>query len=255
MEKVLILEKEGIYDENIISSTNYLIQLFYKSGCKYSCPLRKIEYLLSIYKLYCMKENEKCFAGDYVIDNNCIRFLNLYYFFYTDLYAGNTIEEDSKPIKEEFDETKIVPPIYVNKTDIGDESKELLKAIFLRFANYPLKSLNAMITNICTNIVTQNCLDKDNLDAIFSNPRYEQLYFDNEVFQFIKDFKRNSSKIETESSFNEEKVNNYFQENFWKLSFEQQQEVINCINNLNGEIDNEGYTIKKMLNPNNYKNE
>lgn len=206
---------DKLYNENIETVTDYLISLYYKTGCKYWCQRPQMNRLLTIYKLCTMKYNPDCFEYQFKITDDSIGFYgyvltNLMHF---DVYnAYPYIEPDGKYIEDELDETvnipKLVPKLFtdIEITEISEPTKKLIEKIFRKFGNYEVAELAKNIDELIGKLVATNQYWGSHLKQHFHadflwDEECCKLFKDNEIFNFIKNFenikleKNNTNKV------------------------------------------------------------
>lgn len=123
----------------------YLTGLYYKTGEKYCCQALKIQLLLTIYQLWCLKYNKTGIMPNHLvkleITSNKSRFRLKNILLPTDIINGTT-KEDKTPIIDEFLDSYKIPPLYKVENDfINKEVRDLLELIFRKFGNWSAKDL------------------------------------------------------------------------------------------------------------------
>lgn len=199
---------------NIKPYAIYLISLYYKTGCKYSCTRSKINKLLIIFKLCFIKNNLKTFDNKLIIYENFSYFEDLSIIMEKDVYCTEkSIEENSKII-DKLNEMVEIPPMYKTYIKLAEEEKKLLEIIFREFGNFNINYLSDKIEPIVRNIsaIYKNnfILDEDRVFDFFNNYYHE--YQNNEIFKFIENI------IIKKSNYKNEKNNKIFCDLVIKIS-------------------------------------
>lgn len=185
----------------------YLISLFYKSGCIYFCSRPKINRLLTIYKLASISFNEDCFKYGFNIDSTYIFVGSYIYMIERDVYYNCNYDENGKLVylsndnkdfyNGNFTHNSTIPNWYhMDEYDINSSQKRLLEIIFRKFASYSVGDLGMMIDELHHNIPFErkndefgfafNYLDKEKLKQFLNSESNNELYKNNEVFNFAK---------------------------------------------------------------------
>ena len=185
----------------------YLISLFYKSNCIYFCSRPKINRLLTIYKLASINFDKDCFKYSINIDAPYICIANFIYLIDRDVYLNIELDNKFKLIhlsqdnKEfyngDFTADNAIPNWYhFDESEINSNQKRLLEILFRKFASYSVGDLAKMIDELHHNIPFErksdefgfafNYLDKEKLKQFLNSESNNDLYKNNEVFNFVK---------------------------------------------------------------------
>lgn len=175
----------------------YLISLFYKTGCKYSCNRSKINKLLTIY-MFCNVNNVQVNSNEkFYITNSWFGFLDSLSGIRTEEYS---VDVDGYP---RYAEPKMAD-IYVSLLkdyEMPEDSKKLLDKIFENFGKYSNSELAEMLNGIKENIPYKTehpddsvVFDLDEVVDYFKcyNDELKNEYRNNEVVSFINDYHKNN---------------------------------------------------------------
>lgn len=185
-------EKEfSCYNVDIGRLSKYLIQLYFRTSKKYSCSSSKIDSLLLIYKLCCIKEGLNTFNGRMVLYRDTFLKFEFTQFFPTCI-LNSSVEEDGKAIWDSigpvielgYTYQSSIPEEYL----IGTHAKKLLVAIFRTFGNYSSLQLKQMIHELYLPYVEVSghiVLKQDQIYRYFNFSKDN----DNEIFKFVSQFK------------------------------------------------------------------
>ena len=136
---------------NLKQSTNYLVELFYKTNRKYTCTRTKIGKLLSIASFKYAMEDKKLFNEDILKYNDSgTIILELNFVLDKNVYIKNEYFDNNEKIEEKdliLEEVRI-PSIYLNTEKITKEVKNTLKEVFLEFGAYTNKELSKLLDEI-----------------------------------------------------------------------------------------------------------
>ncbi len=181
---------------NIIDSGNYLVQLYFKTGKKYSLTATKLNYLLVIAELCHLKSGFSGYSSfsfvetsNYVHRYSWIGFPLIYNYYFSDIVEGE-LEEDGI-ISEKINEEILIPKHYQIKYELNDEERNLLNNIFFEFGNVPSLDIRNMLYDFFDRI-------KGKLNKTTYTYKYETKYvFDNSdvVKSFFEDFCYNINPI------------------------------------------------------------
>ena len=224
------LKKTNSYDIDITSAINYLLELHYKNDCDFT--MSKIEQMLVIYKLCCMKNDISCFDIYFSIKNKEFGFPILNRFDFT-RYENNYIV-DNDDIKE-TGSTFELSRAY-KTTDINNYAKQLLKNIFETFKNITSDELKNMIEEIRATIL---CFKKEDFDSlynkdvkeIFDNPFHRIVYGNNIACHFILNVNSNNNGLNY-CEIDIDKMSKHLNERYLKLNFSDQLKVLDYVEDL-----------------------
>lgn len=221
------LKKKNSYDIDIISAANYLLELHYNNNCEFT--ISKIEKMLVIYKLCCMKNNEVCFDKYFSVKTTDFRIPILSRFVFMS-FKRNYIIEDEKITEEK--NTHEISKAY-KLSEINSYTKEILNNIFEYFKVFSYNDIKDMLQDIrfnlsCIKINDEYCLSNNDIKNFFDNSFYNQLYNDNKVYKFVKNTNFYGKDL-NETIFDISKVSKYFDSRFSQLSFDDQIKVLEYI--------------------------
>ncbi len=133
--------------------TNYLIQLFYKSGKRFSCTRTKIGKMLSILAFYYAVEGKKLFKESIYKYCNCGSAIVDIMDRFTerkDIYIWYGCDNSPKTDANKFDynEETFIPAEYNNISSLSDEIKDSVKRAFETFAIYSPEQLGELINTV-----------------------------------------------------------------------------------------------------------
>lgn len=175
---------------------NYLISLFFRTGCKYKCYRTKINRLLTIFKL-CNINNliENDVNYELLVTNNKEQFGFPFIFdkFAKDIYIPYMCsEENGEYIKDKIDNSIEVPDEYnLNFFDNYSYSLVLLEEIFRNFGNFSRNKLDNLLVEIVQNVpIDDNIIDINKFKSFINS----DVLPNNRVLKFIK-----CNYIETEN--------------------------------------------------------
>lgn len=241
-----------IFDEKFGNLVSYLISLFYKTDCKYYCYRTKINRLLVIYKLCTLKYNKDVLTNNFFITDQGMCFSGLVSYIDKDEYLKDCVMEDNKPINDEFKDSFYTPVYRYNfNCEISEQSKILLEMIFRKFGNYNRVDLENQLQQIQkimpkTKVIDVNPvyhLKKEHFVRFIYNLDSD-LYKDNEVLKFIKNFDNtNINMFYDETLENEEitkKINDYIKE----CDLGTKKKILLILENISKEKNEDG--IKKQ---------
>lgn len=172
--------------ENLKQITYYLIQLFYKTGKKYSCTQTKLGKLLSILAFSYARNGEILFEEKiYEYPQGCGTLIKDLTFIPQSIYLRDLKEEDPDgrhPISEELDETAIIPTPYVSKVTYKLEKN--IEDVFKRFGAYSGSQLAECLNPIVKLIKNGNSdeLDLSKIEGLDRNVFKDEI---NEVIDYI----------------------------------------------------------------------
>ena len=187
-EKVLNQENEETFEgiRSVDNNSNYrivsfeyaarfLTTLFFKSKYEYHCTLPKIEKMLAIADMIGMKNGEDVFVEKIYIKNCGVGFDQLGW--PSDIINKRdrislTTSEDDKPLNDvsfidtdEFGNEKKIPLIYLYNTGLPESYCELLKKVFVNFANYRASTLGKQIDEFKSYLCVEDENEKGYIDA------------------------------------------------------------------------------------------
>ena len=147
---------------NLEQAANYLIQLFYKTGKKYSCTRTKIGKLLSIVAFSYARKNSLCFNEKIFKYDECGTIINeLEAHVDREIYLkcdyDNGKQMHTGLIDESFDVSDLAQK-YQNIDSLTDDVKARIEEVFRRFCAYSPTELGQCICPVvnCPGIVTDN---------------------------------------------------------------------------------------------------
>lgn len=229
-----------IFDEKLGNLVSYLISLFYKTDCKYYCYRTKINRLLVIYKLCTIKYNNNVLDSHFFIIDKGMGFYNLAAYVDRDEYLKKCVAEDNKPINDEF-KYSFYTPIYRYdfNYEISEQSKLLLEMIFRKFGNYNRVDLENQLQQIKEimpkiKVVYGNPVYRVNKDSFISfiNNLDNNLYKDNEVLKFIKNFDNTNVNIFYDENLENEEVTNKINDQLKECDLETKKKILLILENI-----------------------
>lgn len=269
MDYSCFLENQGLYDCNLYGIVSYLISLFYRTNCKFECSRRKINRLLTIYKLCCDKNGYDCFEDKFYIGEPYsyvlgINFIprEVYCRYFYDEYDENSLFFECILKEDDVSCIENMPFMYkqfIKGIKISEESKKLLEDVFKKFGGFKFQKMANDIDEIMENIPTIKMLDimehidKDKINDFFEDKNNNQIYKNNIVFQFVKNYNIDKNMdFKDEKYFNCDKVDDWFFKKFQNLSFENQKKLLQYIdiffeNEINIEEQSKQYFIDPRL--------
>lgn len=147
---------------NLSEAINYLVQLFYATGQKYSCTRPKLGKLLSIVAFRYARRGEKAFRENVCKYNGCGTIVdNLAAYtereIYMQLEYKDTDNRISETINEQCDLGE-VPEKYRTISNLKDDEKETIKDVFCEFGAYSASTLGQYINVIIQkdNVINSN---------------------------------------------------------------------------------------------------
>lgn len=181
---------------NIVDAAKYLIQLYYKTGCRYHCTRTKIEKMLSIANLVSLKYGEALFAEKNVVNPCGTGFPVLASFLFGDIVEGREDETCQDIHRELINESAVYPPIYEieNYGLISRKVYQLLLDIFLKFGNYDAKTMGILCDMFKCNIATnepgsdRKIVNNEAVKPFFDTCACDDRYKNNEIISFIVNY-------------------------------------------------------------------
>lgn len=153
---------------NLRETANYLIQLFYATGQRYSCSRTKLGKLLSIVAfIYALKDEELFDESIYRYDGCGTAINELKSYFDRDIYIQFGYEDNQEFIGEDFDFSIVPKEKYTEITSIELSLRENIERVFRNFGSYKASELGKCINPIVNhpNVTTE---DEVNLCSIQS---------------------------------------------------------------------------------------
>ena len=158
-------------------ATNYLIQLFYKTGKKYSCTQTKIGKLLSILAFKYAKSGELLFDEIIYKYPLCCGTLikDLQFIVRRSVYRRDFREADSDKIswieRCELNNSAYIPFDYLCVKSLEISLIRDIEDVFFRFGAYPTDELGRLLTPIADKLVagTTNVLELSRLVGLKKN--------------------------------------------------------------------------------------
>lgn len=153
---------------NLEQTANYMIQLFYQTGQKYSCTRTKIGKLLSIVAFVYAKKDRQIFNEVIYKYGDCGTTINeLTATVDRDVYLQCDYQDDKNYIECEFDVSVPIPDKHKETDRISEEVKLIVQKVFRNFGAYSAYDLGQLICPIinCKNMVGIN--DDVNLFQLF----------------------------------------------------------------------------------------
>ena len=147
--KMAVLEKKFV---NLTDATNYLIQLFYKSGKKYSCTRTKIGKLLSIVAFKYACEGVQVFRESICKYEDCGTTINeLKTFLERDIYRCESYENSMQPVDmnclTDYDD-EIKEAGYQDIGSLSKEAKDRIDQVFSVFGAYTPRQLGEALCDL-----------------------------------------------------------------------------------------------------------
>lgn len=161
-EEQIIHKREKMMEElnvNLEQAANYLIQLFYMTGQKYSCTRTKIGKLLSIVAFVYAKKDRKVFDETIYKYSDCGTTINeLTATVDRDIYLQCEYQDDKKYIECKFEPDATIPDKHRETSCISKEFKLVVEDVFRNFGAYSAYELGQLICPIinCKNMVGIN---------------------------------------------------------------------------------------------------
>ena len=165
----LVLAKTAVHKEqnktkmielhtNLREVTNYLIQLFYKTGKIYSCTQTKLGKLLSILAFKYAQNDEKLFDETiYKYPPRCGTLIkDLAFIGNKNVYKRDITQDDldnCQIITHEFDHTVDIPLLYNEIASLSDELKKDIESVFRSFGAFPASILGEILNPIVDLVV------------------------------------------------------------------------------------------------------
>ena len=173
---------------NLEEATNYLVQLFYKTGQKYSCSRTKIGKLLSIVAFKYVVEDKNAFDEIIYKYNDCgTAFNELKLYTDRDVYIKVEYFDDKEYIKENLnDEINEVdaPDKYKGTKNLPNEFKNRVQEVFREFGAYSAidlgECINALVDNY--NITKPN----GEIDLLKINELSKKFHVDSQTSKLIQ---------------------------------------------------------------------
>jgi len=201
----------------------YLISLYYKTDCKYSCTWPKINKLLTIYTICNIVEipiTHKffCITDDYIGFKDTVLLFPM-----LDVYTKPYCEDDGLEINDPLNDNTTIPPFYKKRIDnitlLYESDKKILEQIFRKFGAYDIHKLASKIDELKTILPFEiNCFNGADLNSdklLRFLKKNKDNYIENEVLTFIKEYHGiHSSK--TKESLKEHKKENKYKEKIQK---------------------------------------
>ena len=185
-------------NESLKYTTNYLISLFYRTDCRYSCSRTKIGKLLSIVAFSYACENRQLFAQPIYRYDDCgtgIRELKFWmgieeYSF----FGSNICCDDKEMITEDFNNDKILPNRLQVENFVPCELKERVENVFRQFGSYAGWELNDSLNAIAKQATHEpfGIVDLTKISSIVEN-----MDQDNEIVDYLKSNYIKGKKVKT----------------------------------------------------------
>ncbi len=151
----LSCEKSGNMNNlrvNLNEAANYLIQLFYKTGMRYSCTRTKIGKLLSIVSFKYAQQGQQFFEESiYKYDDCGTAIKELTAHVDRDVYIRCNYSDDKKEYVEAIDDTLALPDValkYCNTDNLKEDAKKVIVEVFRKFASFSARQLGELINPI-----------------------------------------------------------------------------------------------------------
>jgi len=134
---------------NLEECSNYLIQLFYKTGQKYSCSRTKIGKLLSIVAFVYALKDKKIFDETIYKYDGCGTAINeLKTYIDRDVYIQFDYSDNQEYICDEFLDAVEIPEKHQKTDSISAEVAETIIKVFRKFGSYSACDLGQCINPI-----------------------------------------------------------------------------------------------------------
>lgn len=162
-------ETEGT--NSVLGPANYLVQFFIKCNDKYGCPDKKMEKLLFVADMICLKNGFSLFDDDIVIVNCGVRIS----YKFPSYLRGDIVKQEKQLVKSnvcipisDIDESIDYHEIYTIETkNLSEQKKEIIKSVFLRFGAYESSKLGELIDGFKNSLAdedgkkisVQKCID------------------------------------------------------------------------------------------------
>lgn len=134
---------------NLEQATNYLIQLFYKTGKKYSCARSKLGKLLTVVSFVYARNGKRLFNESICKYDNCGTAINaLKDYLDREVYIRNEYYDCLDAIEEDFDETVAIPKMYSDIEKVPDDVKDEIEKVFRKFGAYSAYDIGCLIISV-----------------------------------------------------------------------------------------------------------
>lgn len=161
---------------NLKHLTNYLIQLFYKTGQKYTCTQTKIGKLLSIISFNYARKGELLFEEAIYKYNECGTAINELKLLVPDreIYIQSSYADSQHIIEEQFKDELFDPfddslKKYAETGDVSADLKIVIEDVFRKFGAFSPRDIGQLI-----NVVVE-CDGVTNLDGSINLDRISKI--------------------------------------------------------------------------------
>lgn len=162
--KVKIMEKLNV---NLKQSANYLIQLFFKTGKKYSCTRTKIGKLLSIVAFEYALDGKQIFNETiYKYEEDCgTAIQEIMNYFDKDIYIQYIDFDNLQYIFDELDEN-LIQSEYADYNTLDISVRGVIEKVFRMFGSYSSSQLAKCINPIVNQIGVTNINGEIDIQSI-----------------------------------------------------------------------------------------
>lgn len=170
--KVKIMEKLNV---NLKQSANYLIQLFFKTGKKYSCTRTKIGKLLSIVAFEYALDGKQVFNETiYKYEEDCgTAIQEIMNYFDKDIYIQYIDLDNQQYISDDFNEN-LMQIEYADYNTLDISVRNVIENVFRTFGSYSSSQLAKCINPIVNQANITDANGEINIQEI-SNIKYDSL--------------------------------------------------------------------------------
>jgi len=171
--------------------THYLVSLFYKTDCKYSCNKTKIGKILSILAFKYANNDILLFNEEIRKYDNCGTIIeDSAFFVYSDEYICKKDRDNKEYILEEINECNDLPiGLYERYKEVSKYSKipEIIKKdveeVFRYFGAYSKTDLSEVLNPIVDKLTTESYgkIDLSKISSILN-----EITQDNEIIKYMK---------------------------------------------------------------------
>lgn len=236
--------------------TKLLISLYYHTDNKYYMSRNKIQELLIIYQLWCIKYNRigilPSAAGSINVNNNSMSLNRMMDYdlalVLENLNKKNTMSQNRCIILDSIninDKTK-VPPLYlIDVKKMSEDLINLIILIFRTFGNWNERDLNFELKKILNYLQLIGNYELNSLDVTLKNKMWENN--DNEIIKFInKNKPKMCAATITKNIVNNENTLKEIIEKYNNMDFEDKVEFLKYLGIIKDEENNVSFQkVKK----------
>lgn len=167
-----------------IGTANYIIQCFIKCTDDYSCSKTKLEKLMVIADLKCMKNSQRLF-NEIIVNKDCG--LGFSYEFPRhlcgDIVIGQLESEEKKIDRQKLNVNGVCNSLYeAGINNLSSDERQLLDSVFLEFGAYSRDQLGRLLNEFKNELLSENVVDLEKCVELFASEKN----FSNKIFAFIK---------------------------------------------------------------------